>query len=119
MPPNPPSKRVALPRAAWRFAPCKLYPNFSRKILNPPRNEILDTPLVVSIVLQKHYFHVICAFSKKKPQIISRVLETEYFCTKSLILRVTNLMLKKNLVHPKAANTAESDTDTQESRWST
>ena len=46
MPPNPPSKRVALPRAAWRFAPCK-YPQFSRKILNPPppRNEILDTPL--------------------------------------------------------------------------
>ena len=44
MPPNPPSKRVASPRAAWRFAPCK-YPNFSRKTLNPPRNEILDTPL--------------------------------------------------------------------------
>ena len=44
MPPNPPTKRVASPRAAWRFAPCK-YPHFSRKILNPPRNEILDTPL--------------------------------------------------------------------------
>ena len=23
MPPNPPTKRVASPRAAWRFAPCK------------------------------------------------------------------------------------------------
>ena len=23
MPPIPPSKRVALPRVAWRFAPCK------------------------------------------------------------------------------------------------
>ena len=44
MSPNPPSKRVALPRAAWRFAPCK-YPHFSKNILNPPRNEILDTPL--------------------------------------------------------------------------
>ena len=29
--------------------------------------------LVVSIVLQKHYFHGICAFSKKK-QLILRVL---------------------------------------------
>ena len=47
MPPNPPSKRVASPRAAWRFAPCK-YPHFSTKILNPPRNEILDTPLIGS-----------------------------------------------------------------------
>ena len=38
MPPNPPDKRVA--------SPCK-YPHFSRKILNPPpRNEILDTPLL-------------------------------------------------------------------------
>ena len=46
MPPNPPSKRVASPRAAWRFAPCK-FPHFSRKILNPPRNEILDTPLII------------------------------------------------------------------------
>ena len=46
MPPNPPNKRVALPRAAWRFAPCK-YPHFSRKILNPPRNKILDTPLML------------------------------------------------------------------------
>ena len=35
MPPNPPSKRVASPRAAWRFTPCK-YLHFSRKILNPP-----------------------------------------------------------------------------------
>ena len=34
-PPNPPSKRVAKPRAAWREAPSK-YPPFSRKILNPP-----------------------------------------------------------------------------------
>ena len=34
-PPNPPNIRVALPRAAWRFAPCK-YPHFYRKILNPP-----------------------------------------------------------------------------------
>ena len=37
MPPNPPSKRVA--------SPCITYPHFSRKILNPSRNEILDTPL--------------------------------------------------------------------------
>ena len=50
MPPNPPSKGVALPRAAWRFAPGK-YPHFSRKILNPPRNEILDTPLTTSTVI--------------------------------------------------------------------
>ena len=48
MPSNPPSKRVASPRAAWREAPCK-YPHFSRKILNPPRNEILDTPLTTII----------------------------------------------------------------------
>ena len=27
---EPPSKRVALPRAAWRFAPCK-YPTFPEK----------------------------------------------------------------------------------------
>ena len=33
--PEPPSKLVVSPRAAWRFAPCK-YPHFSRKILNPP-----------------------------------------------------------------------------------
>ena len=32
--PEPPSKRVASPRAAWRFAPCK-YPHFYKKILNP------------------------------------------------------------------------------------
>ena len=44
MPPNPPSKRLSSPRAAWRLAPCK-YPHFSRKIFNPPRNKILDTPL--------------------------------------------------------------------------
>ena len=49
MPPNPPNKRVALPRAAWRFAPCK-YPHFYKKYFEPPpRNEILDTPLVVNI----------------------------------------------------------------------
>ena len=35
IPLNPPSKRVASPRAAWRFAPCK-YPHFSKNILNPP-----------------------------------------------------------------------------------
>ena len=46
IPPNPPSKRVASPRAAWRFAPWKFL-HFSRKILNPPRNEILDTPLTI------------------------------------------------------------------------
>ena len=39
MPPNPPSKRVASPRAAWGFAPCK-YPHFSRKMLNPPPPEM-------------------------------------------------------------------------------
>ena len=33
--PEPPSKRVASPRAAWRFAPCK-YPHFYKNILNPP-----------------------------------------------------------------------------------
>ena len=33
--PEPPSKRVASPRAAWRFAPCK-YPHFYKKNLNPP-----------------------------------------------------------------------------------
>ena len=40
MPPNPHSKRVA--------SPCK-YPHFSRKILNPPRNVILHTPLAIII----------------------------------------------------------------------
>ena len=46
VPPNPPSKRVTSPRAAWRFAPSK-YPLFSKKYFEPPpRNEILDTPLV-------------------------------------------------------------------------
>ena len=49
MPTNPPSKRVDSPRAAWREAPCK-YPHFSKNILNPPpRNEILDTPLVIEV----------------------------------------------------------------------
>ena len=43
MPPNPPNKRVASPRAAWR----EKYPHFYRIIFNPPRNEILDTPLIV------------------------------------------------------------------------
>ena len=58
MPPNHPSKRVALPRAAWRCAPCK-YPHFSRKILNPPpRNEILDTPLHGTIYTS-YYIHKI------------------------------------------------------------
>ena len=33
--PEPPSKRVALPRTAWRFAPCK-YPPFYKKIRTPP-----------------------------------------------------------------------------------
>ena len=55
IPPNPPSKRVALPRAAWRFAPCK-YPHFYKKKFEPPRNEILDTPL--NIPHQHHYFMV-------------------------------------------------------------
>ena len=52
MPPNLPSKRVTLPRAAWRFAPCK-YHHLYENILNPPpRNKILDTPL-----LYTHYIH--------------------------------------------------------------
>ena len=46
MPRNPPNKRVALSRAAWREAPCK-YPHFSKNILTPLRNETLDTPLDV------------------------------------------------------------------------
>ena len=29
MPPNPPNKRVALPRPTWRFAPC-IYPHFRK-----------------------------------------------------------------------------------------
>ena len=29
------SKRVASPRASWRYVPCK-YPHFSKNILNPP-----------------------------------------------------------------------------------
>ena len=33
--PEPPSKRVTSPRAAWGFAPCK-YPHFYKNILNPP-----------------------------------------------------------------------------------
>ena len=41
--PNPPTKRVAPPHAAWRFAPTK-YPHFHKNILNHPRNDILDTP---------------------------------------------------------------------------
>ena len=31
MPPKPPSERVALPGAAWRFAQCK-YPHLQKKI---------------------------------------------------------------------------------------
>ena len=52
MPPNPPTKRVVSPRAALREAPCK-YPHFYKNILNPPppRNEILDTPLVELLIL--------------------------------------------------------------------
>ena len=49
MPPNPPSKRVA--------SPCK-YPHFYKKILNPPpppRNKILDTPLLVSYLVNILY----------------------------------------------------------------
>ena len=57
--------------------------------------------LVVSIVLQKHYFHGICTFSKKK-QLISRVLVRSL---KGLILRATNVK-KQNLTHPKAAKLA-------------
>ena len=33
--PEPPGKRVALPRAAWREAPCK-YTHFSKKYFEPP-----------------------------------------------------------------------------------
>ena len=58
MPPNPPNKRMALPLAAWREAPCK-YPHFSKNILNPPRNEILDTPLHTYIYLQYTCMYVI------------------------------------------------------------
>ena len=54
--------------------------------------------LVVPIVLQKHQFHGICEFSKKK-QAISRVH------SKSLILRATNPH-QKNITHPKAAKLA-------------
>ena len=50
--PEPPSKRVASPLAAWRFAPYK-YPHFSKNILNPHGNEILDTPLH-TIILPKY-----------------------------------------------------------------
>ena len=57
--------------------------------------------MVVSIVLQKHYFYGICAFSKKT-QLISRVLVRSL---KSLILRVTNVK-RQNLTHPKAAKLA-------------
>ena len=41
MPPNPPSKRVALPRASRHALNT---PTF-QKNFEPPRNEILDTPL--------------------------------------------------------------------------
>ena len=33
--PEPPSKRLASTRAAWRFLPCK-YPQFSKKYFDPP-----------------------------------------------------------------------------------
>ena len=36
MPPNPPNKRVASPRAACTSRHACKYPQFSRKILNPP-----------------------------------------------------------------------------------
>ena len=55
MPPNPPSKRVALPPEA----PYK-YPHFYKNILKtpppppPPRTEILDTPLYVCIAYKEH-----------------------------------------------------------------
>ena len=42
---EPPSKRVASPRAAWRFAPCK-YPHFYKQKFEPPQNKILDTPMI-------------------------------------------------------------------------
>ena len=41
IPPDPPNKR---------FAPCK-YPHFYKNILNPPQNEILDTPLHTCIFI--------------------------------------------------------------------
>ena len=46
MPPNPPSKRVASrARAAWRHANT---PTFTKIFWTPPRNEILDTPLLTT-----------------------------------------------------------------------
>ena len=42
MPSNPPSKRVALPRA---FRAMQIPPLFQKYFEPPPRNEILDTPL--------------------------------------------------------------------------
>ena len=62
MPPNPHSKRVASPPAAWRFAPCK-YPHFYQKNLNPLRNEILDTPLRIIWIVFAHIFFLILFMS--------------------------------------------------------
>ena len=47
MPPNPPSKRVAKPRAGAMQIPPLFQKNFEPP---PPRNEILDTPLGVAKV---------------------------------------------------------------------
>ena len=58
--------------AFWKWNDDKkgpLFPIFKRSTSIHKNN----SALVVSIVLQKHYFHGICTFSKKK-QLISRVL---------------------------------------------
>ena len=44
MPPNPPSKRVASPRAASASPHANIPPLF-QKYFEPSQNEILDTPL--------------------------------------------------------------------------
>ena len=73
-----------------------LFPNFKRS----PSIHKNNPALVVSIVLEKIYFHGICALFKK--QSISRVLVRSL---KKPIVRVKNVK-NQNLTHPKAAKLA-------------
>ena len=89
MPPNPPNKHVASPRAAWSEAPCK-YPHFSRTILNPPRNEILDTPLGVNIDVElnfNHHIALLCNKAGRQINALSRLSNILNVDNKILILQ--------------------------------
>ena len=65
--PEHPNKRVALPRDAWSFAPCK-YTHFSKKCFEPPptkssirhciqANFEINRPIRYQITAQRKHFH--------------------------------------------------------------